>query len=264
MDSSSVVCIADSILEHGESGTPRLDTLSCYDDSEPNWNERPFFTTVEEKRGRQGCHIDVSSHNSFNFLRAAGSFVASPDAIGSGSRFDAEFSACMKLQGYRVVLSGAGGDEATGGVPTPLPELEDLFARGQVRELAHKLKLWALEKRKPWFHLLFGAIRAFLPLSLIGAPKYARPAVWLDPAFVARNRDALGGYVSRVKLFGPLPTFQENIATLAVLQRQLASEGVPQDPHYEKRYPCADCGVLCVHKGSATRHGDAFRNSSNL
>src|SRR6202035_132686 len=59
MDSSSIVCMADQILARGKGETPRLDTLSYYDDSEPNWNERPYFTKVEEKRGRAGCHIDV-------------------------------------------------------------------------------------------------------------------------------------------------------------------------------------------------------------
>ena len=50
-DSSSIVCMADTIIARGAAETPRLDTLSYYDDSEPNWNERPYFTKVEEKRG---------------------------------------------------------------------------------------------------------------------------------------------------------------------------------------------------------------------
>src|SRR6266702_6630587 len=58
-DSTSIVCMADSIIARGTAETPRLDTLSMYDDSEPNWNERPYFTKVEEKRGRTGWHIDV-------------------------------------------------------------------------------------------------------------------------------------------------------------------------------------------------------------
>jgi len=38
MDSSSIVCMADTILARGAAETPRLDTVSYYDDSEPNWN----------------------------------------------------------------------------------------------------------------------------------------------------------------------------------------------------------------------------------
>src|SRR5258705_3185864 len=87
---------------------------------------------------------------------------------------------CMRSQGNRVVLSGIGGDEVTGGVPTPTPELEDLLARGQFRRLAHQLKVWALNKRKPWFHLLFEAARGFFPLALVGLPKHKRPVPWLN------------------------------------------------------------------------------------
>ena len=35
-----------------------------YDDSEPNWNERPYFTKVEEKRGRTGWHVNVGAQDS--------------------------------------------------------------------------------------------------------------------------------------------------------------------------------------------------------
>ena len=43
MDSSSIVCMADEINRKTERGTARVDTISYYDDSEPNWNERPYF-----------------------------------------------------------------------------------------------------------------------------------------------------------------------------------------------------------------------------
>jgi len=55
-DSASIVCMADTIIARGIAETPRLDTISHYDDSEPHWNERPYFTKVEEKRGRTGWH----------------------------------------------------------------------------------------------------------------------------------------------------------------------------------------------------------------
>ena len=53
--------MADTIIARGAADTPRLDTISYYDDSEPNWNERPYFTKVEEKRGRMGWHITPTS-----------------------------------------------------------------------------------------------------------------------------------------------------------------------------------------------------------
>jgi asparagine synthase (glutamine-hydrolysing) len=150
----------------------------------------------------------------------------------------------MASQGNRVILSGIGGDEVTGGVPTPVPELEDLLAGCHFRILARQLKVWALNKRKPWFHLLFDAARRFLPSALVGVPKHRRPAPWFNPAFVKRNRAALTGYDDRTKVFGPLPSFQENAGTLDVLRRQLACSTLSSDPPWENRYPYLDRCLL--------------------
>ena len=244
MDSSSIVCMADTIIARGAAETPRLDTVSYYDDSEPNWNERPYFTKVEEKRGSTGCHIDVSEQESLLTQFDRGLFAATPGARSWANETERQYAAHMSSQGNRVVLSGIGGDEVTGGVPTPVPELEDLLARAKFGALAHQLKVWALNKRKPWFHLFFEAARGFFPPALVGVPKNKRPAPWLNPQFVKRNREALQSYETRLKLFEPLPTFQENVSTLDVLRRQLACSALPAQPSCEKRYPYLDRGLL--------------------
>src|SRR5260370_944354 len=145
-------------------------------------------------------------------------FAATPGSGGRPSEAGRQFAACMSLQGNRVVLSGIGGDEVTGGVPTPTPELEDLLARAQFKTLAHQLKVWALNKRRPWFYLLFEAARAFFPPALVGVPKHKQPATWLNSNFVKRNRVALQDYESRLEFFAPLPTFQENASPFKPLQ----------------------------------------------
>jgi asparagine synthase (glutamine-hydrolysing) len=245
MDSSSIVCMADTIIARGAAETPRLDTISYYDDSEPNWNERPYFTKVEERRGRTGTHVNVGSEECFEFDFDSDHFTATPNSGGGRpSETSRQFSTCMSSQGNRVVLSGIGGDEFTGGVPTPTPELEDLLARGHFTILAHQLKVWALNKRKPWFYLLFDAARGFFPPALVGVPKYKRPVHWLNPAFVRRNRGALTGYEGRTKIFGPLPSFQENVATVNALRRQLACFDLSSDLPRERCYPYLDCGLL--------------------
>jgi asparagine synthase (glutamine-hydrolysing) len=241
MDSSSIVCMADTIIARGSAETPRLDTISYYDDSEPNWNERPYFTRVEEKRGRTGTHIDVSSHGRAKIDSDNGRFAATP---GSGGKADERLIACMTSQRNRVVLSGIGGDEVTGGVPTPIPELEDLLATRQFGRLVHQLKGWALNKRKPWFHLFLEGTRGFFPTGLVGVTKYKQPPLWLNPQFARRNRGALQGYESRLKLFGPLPSFQDNIATLDAVRRQLLCSALSADMPREDRYPYLDRGLL--------------------
>ncbi len=245
MDSSSIVCMADTIITRRAADTPRLDTLSYYADSEPNWNEFPYFTKVEEQRGRTGCHIDVGTQRLFSPDTVPQTFAATPGSRGGQStKASLQFAACMASQGNRVLLSGIGGDEVTGGVPTPTPQLMDLLARARFKELAHQLKVWALNKRKPWFHLLFEATREFFPSAIAGVPKHIQPPSWLYPDFVRRYRAALTGYRTRVKLFGPLPSFQENLSTLNSLRRKLACSALPSAPPYEKRYPYLDRDLL--------------------
>lgn len=247
MDSSSIVCMADRIIGDGIVETPRLDTVSYYDDSEPNWNERPFFTMVEESRGRKGCHIDVANvrcHQSVEFGRKSNHFWATPGPRERRNEAARQFAAYVASHGNRVLLSGVGGDEVTGGVPTPIPELEDLLARCRFRALAHQLRVWALNKRRPWFQLLFETIRAFLPPDLVGAPAHVQSVPWIQRAFSRRNRAALTGYPRRVRLLGPLPSFQENVATLDALRRQLACYPLQIDPPCERRYPYLDRDLL--------------------
>ena len=245
-DSSSIVCMADTIIARGAADTPRLDTISYYDDSEPNWNERPYFTKVEEKRGRMGWHIDVGTQDPGNIQEPPPKsphcrFVPTP---GHDGRTSPQFKMCMTSQDNRVVLSGIGGDEVMGGVPTPAPELQNLLARAKFGALAHQLRVWALEKRKPWFHLLWEAGRGFFPPALVGVPKYMRPAPWLQSSFVNHHWTALTGYPTRTKLFGPLPSFQDNVGTLDALRRQLACSALPFEPPYERRYPYLDRDLL--------------------
>ena len=52
------------------------------------------------------------------------------------------------------------------------------------------------------------------------------------------------GYPRRVKWCGPQPSFQENIATIEALRRQLGCEVLSSEPAYEIRYPYLDRGLL--------------------
>lgn len=131
-----------------------------------------------------------------------------------------------------------------GGVPTPIPELSDLIARAELKKLVHQLRAWALDKRKPWFHLLSEAMRGFLPLVPFGLPEHLRPPAWLHPEFVKKYRKPLTGYPKRLTVFGSLPSFQENLSSLDTLRRQLGCAALPCCPPYEKRYPYLDRDLL--------------------
>jgi asparagine synthase (glutamine-hydrolysing) len=259
MDSSSIVCMADLVIAGGTAETPRLDTISYYDDSydhiEPDWNEYPYLSKVETKRGATGHHInvrelkskDLASQRPFASDFDSDRLAATPIPNGGVSELSQAYAAYMKSHGHRVILSGIGGDEATGGcTPTPTPELQNLIAKARFFTFAHQLRAWAAKMRTHQITLLLSTSRGFFTRSFTGTgvPEDLRPAPWLHSSFVRRNRLALRGYPSRVKLFGPLPSFQQNIATLEVLRRILADSVLQPELLCDKRFPYLDRDLL--------------------
>lgn len=244
VDSSSIVCVADDIL--AREGGPRLDTVSYYDDSEPNWNERPFFTKIEERRGRAGCHINIGRNDHGDVACNPTQYQLTPASAGKESDAYLQFAASLIAAGNRVMLSGIGGDEVLGGVPTAVPELADLLASGRIATFARQLKAWALITRKPWIHLFRDTLHLFLspPMSIGGSSGQGQQPFWIKADFIKRNQRAFEGYRSRVKIAGPPPSLQENLFTLESLRRQLSCLILPTEPPYEQRYPYLDRDLL--------------------
>src|SRR5277367_4737528 len=91
MDSTSIVCMADSIVQMN-AGFPRIDTVTYFDSEESNWDELPYALKVEEKRGRGGHHIDTgpaqggTTEQALSYFRAVP--VSSYDRSSSADAFD--------------------------------------------------------------------------------------------------------------------------------------------------------------------------------
>jgi asparagine synthase (glutamine-hydrolysing) len=242
MDSSSIVCIADAIASSGDGMIQKPDTVSYYTDSEPNWDERPFFSKVEALRGRVGSHIEVRAEDAFRIDFDMTRLAATPSSGSCLSAASQSFSRLIQVNHNRSLLSGIGGDEFTGGIASPIPELADLLVELHLRRLARQLKLWALEKRKPWLHLI-AAVVARLFYSGSGS-NHQRLVHWLNTEFAGRNRYAIDGYVTTWNIFGSRPSVQDHRTTLGALQRQLAADSLPSNPPFEKRYPYLDRDFL--------------------
>jgi asparagine synthase (glutamine-hydrolysing) len=185
----------------------------------------------------------VGGEHQIPFAYGSDSLASTPSSEYKPSAGAEAFNACLVDRGNRVVLSGIGGDEVLGGVPTACPELADLFARGDLLTLGKHAAAWALAGRTSLWHLCAETVRCFLPAAIVG-PRETRIPDWLDRDFVKRNRHAVHGYLRRVVLFGPLPSFQENIRTLDSLRRQLACFFPGSHVLYEKRYPYLDRKLL--------------------
>jgi asparagine synthase (glutamine-hydrolysing) len=240
MDSSSIVCVADSLLAAGHLQTPRIDTVTYYDAAEANWDELPYVGKVEQKRGRAGHHIDIGPGSFAATESKAGQFRAVPTSPYAKSGAADSFSRLISEGGYRVVLSGLGGDEILGGVPTPIPELADLLVRLRALRFLQQSIRWALAKRTPVIALWWTVIQQFLPEGVHPTSRRTGEFSWLTQEFAQRNRNDLVFRQPRTKLIGRLPSLQANLATLDTLRRQLSCVALESRPAYEWRYPFLD------------------------
>jgi asparagine synthase (glutamine-hydrolysing) len=244
MDSSAIVCTADQLIAEGKAETPRLDTISYYDDDEPNWNDRPYFSLVESKRGREGYHIDVSATKGALLPVDSDVVFLLPGCDQLGWNRLQTFAQCLRSSQSRVLLSGIGGDEFLGGLPTPIPELQDLFAGFHWFRFVRQLFQFAVEQRLPLTHLAFNTIDAFLPHSLRHLAKQGRVAPWLTDSFVRRNTRVFSANSHRTQFFGPAPSFQGAVSTLSHLRRQLSLSHLSEISACRVSYPYFDRDLL--------------------
>jgi asparagine synthase (glutamine-hydrolysing) len=241
IDSSSIVCMADDIRTKEGAQTPRLDTISYYDRSEPHGDDWIYFPKIEGKRQRIGFHIDVSKIGVSPAALGHWEFSPLPGSLGVERELEAERATVVQNGGFRAVLSGIGGDEFMGGIPDPTAQLADLLVQFKFVKLAQQLVAWSLVKRKPFIQLLWQASLDLLPLSLRQyLVNHAKPEPWLDKSFVKRNR-------IRIRLLGPIDTFGLQLPTrraliggVLLMANKTAKWESPRPAVEEARYPYLD------------------------
>jgi asparagine synthase (glutamine-hydrolysing) len=153
VDSSSIVCMSDTLRSSHSCGSAGglIDTVSLYDDFEPAWDEKPYFSMVERHRGKAGTHFDVSRCvKSYEPLALARGLPLLPGLDSGTLTFQEEMEGQLGYN-HRVLLSGIGGDELLGGVPSGMPELADLLVAGKLGSLGSRAVAWCLVDRSPNF-----------------------------------------------------------------------------------------------------------------
>jgi asparagine synthase (glutamine-hydrolysing) len=243
MDSTSIVCMSDYIRRSDGRDDDLLDTVSFYDDEEPTWDERPYFTIVEGYRGKASIHIATSAarldlkpplspHFAYLF----------PGADSTTLEREWSFESAVGAGKYRAILSGLGGDELLGGVPDPLPELSDYLLKVQFRQLFTRVLAWALTTRRPVFGLLWDVVRFSLDLlrTRPGGCERNRPP-WIERSVldVCKRVDQRDPIRHRTHRMASPSALHKGMTWWAIL------ETLPHlRPHaqtrYEYRYPYLD------------------------
>ena len=244
MDSTAIVCAGDTLLAHGKAEAPQLDTLSYYDDQEPNWDERPYFSLIEKARSKVGIHIDCASECNTFESAAAGTFLPLPGMNKSYWDRQLTLRPHFAFHGYRTLLSGIGGDEFLGGVPTPIPELQDHLLQLHWETFARRLLAWSVYRRSPWMALAAEVFRDFLPRSV--RRRFTKPQAppWLTRQFASRHADTLWVDSPRLHFSGYLPSQQVNLHSLDHLRRQLNCLHLDSVCTYHLSFPYLDRNLL--------------------
>lgn len=189
LDSSSIVCMADDIIAKEGASTPRVDTFSACDRSDPEEDDFLYFTKVEQRRRRVGYHAELQDDNSTSLsLERSACFTATP---GFGARAELKMiKADVIARGkYRVLLSGTAGDELLGQALDPRVQIADLLRQFRLVGLAKQIVAWSLLLRRPWAHLLVDAVCLNLPVSIRShITESAVVDPWINKAFARKHR----------------------------------------------------------------------------
>ena len=245
VDSSSIVCLADDILAKEGAETPRIDTLSKHDTTEPNGDDWIFFQRIEERRGRTGHHIDTARLASSSSWLQYDGFSALPGRIGIGRALETERAAIIRSGGYRTVLSGIGGDEFLGGIPDPSAQLGDLLFQLKLGSLWRKLIEWSLVKRTPWIQLLASVLIDVLPpVAARHFLREARPENWIDQDFAKRSRISFLQLGPQETLEFSLPTRRSYARAVLAMANRMAKRPYLKPALEDTRYPYLDQDLI--------------------
>jgi asparagine synthase (glutamine-hydrolysing) len=241
MDSTSIVCMSDYIRKTGGCSSPDLlDTISFVSPSEPTWNEEPFIAATEAQRGKTGDHLNISySEAMFDAPASSTGVHFLPGVNRWSAAFQERIEESMAERNCRVLLSGIGGDELLGGVPSSAPELADYLVSMNLPALWRQTLAWAVSTRTPVLHLLCGAIRLGLAVYRSSVP-VPQPPPWI-PLRVSRVRSCRSaGSLPLLERFKQRPSALSFDRTWWSIMETLPNLFPGVGSRYEYRYPFLD------------------------
>jgi asparagine synthase (glutamine-hydrolysing) len=237
LDSTSILVVADHIITEKGTGVPRIDTFSWYDLDEPDEEDFPYITKVEETRGRVGHHANIRSIGDtlcFEYPE----FVATPGFDGR-EEVNGAYRDVAKGSKYRVSLSGHGGDEINGQALDFRVQIADFLWRRQIREAGKHLFTWSLRSRYPLVQLLAQSSNLLLPRSLrFGKRRMLCETVpWINGEFARKHKMSDHLLTAAHGSWRWLPSTRDTLQTIENLSRDMTNQ---RPSAIEKRYPYLD------------------------
>lgn len=238
LDSSSIVCVADQILDAGEASTPRVETVSYIDEDSTTFYDRSFIRVVEEMRGRAGHHLQSEKHW-VSFVSPETTFISKPHTGVCVEGTHKWLSREMHAGNATVLLSGLGGDQLLWSVREATPELTDLIYRRQPLALHRRIRVWSDILKQPYYRTLWqDAVVPLMNPSLTALfQRQLKPAPWLSRGFVK------SGHIKERLLLPPdpfgyrLPSSRRQASMVQFIISSIAEGECWENAGFDKTYP---------------------------
>lgn len=245
MDSTSIVCMSDHMRRSSDPNAVLLDTLSYFDDSETSLDERCYFSITEAYRGKTGIHLEVPfAARGFDPPFSDAGRYQFPGRDDFSVRLERTLFQKVWEKGYRSILSGVGGDEILGGIPTGLPELADLLVRGHLGRLFQRGIAWSLPQRVPLIETMSATVRYTARLYIQTNPKRRPTPTWLTKALL-NSSDGANRITNVVpNRIGAAPHHLENAFSWWQIMETLPHLSPPILFRPEYRYPMLDKNLV--------------------
>ena len=154
LDSSSVVCVADSLIRSRTVTAPRLTTISYVHEGSL---DAPFISEVETSRGFDSVHVSTETAPVL-----ASDDVMGPTPEGSSPLVEAAATAARQL-GATVFLTGQGGDLVMGNWLDDSLQVAGLVRRFHFGRACREAFRWSRVVRRPVISILGRGLQAALP-----------------------------------------------------------------------------------------------------
>ncbi|HMF58356.1 MAG TPA: asparagine synthase-related protein [Pyrinomonadaceae bacterium] len=151
LDSSSIVCVADEILQGEAVESERVETFSDIYSQSSSTDEREYIGYVEKKRGRRGQHLEESEYQLFLPGETITYFSRPQPNLGRSTKL----ALLMAQNGARVLLSGQGGDGVMWSMERPCLDLTDMLAAKDLRKLHARIKAYSLHTGRTYWDLFW-------------------------------------------------------------------------------------------------------------
>lgn len=184
LDSSTIVCLADEILQAKEAETDDLRTISFVFERAGETDEREFSTIIKQKTGRTGYDILEDDYPArFPDPREISCNYPSVSALLAGIE-EAQWDH-MNRAGGRILLTGECGDELLGNINVPDAMLADLIWDGEGNHLQNQIRLWSAALAVPGYKLFWrAAAHAYRHRLRRATGVGTQLERWMNPAYI--------------------------------------------------------------------------------